>query len=339
MPERKRPDPNTVSTSQAAIGRDQLIRSRDLIQRNYETSRGEIRHAMRLEGEGGLVDTFDPAVLIGSLPGSLTATSPRPCVAFEKRKPPRGTARDEHVQGGILCHTLYVTAGSERARDRFVSEAKDLVSQVTQSFRSYNSDYRLLTNIWRYEAILGTSGSWVLWMHALYNLAWDFPNAAGYRVEGFSRPHDDPSLQVGGLPRPPFTERASLENWGRLETTLPEGDHWLWLSQDVRLCTVCAIDAVLNGLRSCSPPESLGRIKKNKTSECVHDIILTLQEAQRPLKRTEMIQLMNEKERRHGPSTIGNALSALVKAGELTNQGPGRASKGYGLPEWDATKH
>jgi hypothetical protein len=126
------------------------------------------------------------------------------------------------------------------------------VEQAVALVRLRSNNYDIISNILGYDSMIVTF-PWLLWLHVLYNVAWDFPEAAGFVVRGMSRTEEDKALGRGGPPCPPFTGRVAFEQWGTAQSALPKGEHWLWLSQDVRLCTVLAIDALLAAFKPGAP--------------------------------------------------------------------------------------
>jgi hypothetical protein len=75
-----------------------------------------------------------------------------------------------------------------------------------------------------------------------------------------------------------------------------------------------------------------------KLTPCESDCLLTVGEIGKRCTGREIIEAMSLKGRQHGRSTIKEALAKLVQDGLLTRGGRGRASRGYGLPEWDSAR-
>jgi hypothetical protein len=86
----------------------------------------------------------------------------------------------------------------------------------------------------------------------------------------------------------------------------------------------------------------LSRPKRNRhfsgIDGCERDCVLTVRELGKPCRRREIMEEMAQMGRCHGASTIRMALAKLVRDGVLTRRKRGRASEGYGLPEWDTAR-
>jgi hypothetical protein len=89
---------------------------------------------------------------------------------------------------------------------------------------------------------------------------------------------------------------------------------------------------------AASPAGAVGPTAGRDLTPCQSDCLLTVGEIGERRTGREIIEAMSQKGREHGRSTIKEALAKLVQDGLLTRGGRGRASRGYGLPEWDSAR-
>jgi hypothetical protein len=83
----------------------------------------------------------------------------------------------------------------------------------------------------------------------------------------------------------------------------------------------------------CSDDRSGRRI-----SQCVLDILATLEEVGRPLTATRLLSEMAKREREWSDRAVGGHLARMVEEGTLLNGGLGMKNAGYRLPEWSENR-
>lgn len=239
-----------MADTETCLARDRVIRLRQGLRDCLSDARGPLRHAIRLRNNEDLLS-----------PGELEAWS--------RVAPPRDSGGQELVLLGSrdvpcnslrrgLIHTFFGPAGHRGELDRFTGLAGEAFDAASDLLRCQGRDDELVTTGLMSREPRPDERAYY-WVHACYNLAWDNPGRLNYQVQGRSLP-DDKRLWTPGLPQAPFTDRGRFEEWGRPQGTdprspsgLPPGLYWLWLSQDVRHCSVEAIDLILD-LAPAEPP-------------------------------------------------------------------------------------
>jgi hypothetical protein len=214
---------------------ERLVELRDEFTRQFQMSPVLVRHASSLEGVGAAGRRIDPSIVMEGRPGGLIkATAYTDVSVFGSSRAVRSVSHEFHVSEA---------EGGRLALNRFLSDSRPLAGLVSQAVDEAHLTYTLFPNLIISKNFITSPLAWQLWLLTLYALAWDFPGL-GYEVQGFSG-FDDKTLMRPGRRQPPFTDRASFDRWCAGESELPAGEHFLWVSHDVRHCTVRAINAFL----------------------------------------------------------------------------------------------
>lgn len=79
------------------------------------------------------------------------------------------------------------------------------------------------------------------WLTLCYFLAWDYPRHVTYKVTAFAETDSFHEDLFGG----PVNGREAFEAWLNGRLALPDGNYALYISSDIRVATVEAIDAVI----------------------------------------------------------------------------------------------
>lgn len=151
--------------------------------------------------------------------------------------------------GRELFHAYFAEDGHEAEVEFFHGLARQAYDAATRYLEGSGHPYQLVTAGVFYPPPRPRLASHY-WVHGCYNLTWDHPGRLNYQIDGIVLPARRP----GTVPPPaklPFADRQGFEDWGgdhagkAGQPSLPQGRSWLWLSEDVRFCSVEAIDLVL----------------------------------------------------------------------------------------------
>lgn len=83
-----------------------------------------------------------------------------------------------------------------------------------------------------------------------------------------------------------------------------------------------------------APPTAAGERRSNPPARrdgCRRDIVAALRAAGRPLTRKQLVRVLREGKKGHGPGTVAKALADLTASGALVNP---KDKRGYRLAEW-----